>query len=268
MDFTKLNINFPTACPICGGSLIINDKMTKITCSNPCCGGYASGNISKWMQLIKADGFGDAVITDLLSIGIKSVSDLYAAADGKIFELKKLDGYGDKKINKLVSELKKRPSMTLAKFIAALNIEGIAEKKAAKIIGNASSLEEIDSIKFNIEIGEKTMEAFCNGWKAVREEAYKLIRYVNIIETEQSTTCKEGKLAGEKICFTGKSEYPRSKMKAIAEEAGAIVLDSVTKDCTILIVGGGDSNSSKAVKAKKNGIRVESDSWLFENLKI
>ena len=267
MDFTKLNINFPTACPICGGSLIINDKMTKITCSNPCCGGYASGNISKWMQLIKADGFGDAVITDLLSIGIKSVSDLYAAADGKIFELKKLDGYGDKKINKLVSELKKRPSMTLAKFIAALNIEGIAEKKAAKIIGNASSLEEIDSIKFNTEIGEKTMEAFCNGWKDVREEAYKLIQYVNI-DGERPTTCKEGKLAGEKICFTGKSEYPRSKMKAIAEEAGAIVLDSVTKDCTILIVGGGDSNSSKAVKAKKNGIRVESDSWLFENLKI
>lgn len=157
--------------------------------------------------------------------------------------------------------------MTLAKFIAALNIEGIAEKKAAKIIGNASSLEEIDSIKFNTEIGEKTMEAFCNGWKDVREEAYKLIQYVNIVG-EQPTTCKEGKLAGEKICFTGKSEYPRSKMKAIAEEAGAIVLDSVTKDCTILIVGGGDSNSSKAVKAKKNGIRVESDSWLFENLKI
>lgn len=266
MDFTKLNINFPTRCPICGSSLIINNKMTKITCSNPCCAGYSSGNISKWVSLMKMDGFGDAVINDLLSIGIKSVSDLYAAADGKIFELKKLDGYGDKKINKLVSELKKKPSMTLAKFIAALNIEGIAEKKAAKIIGNASSLEEI-SIKFNPEIGEKTMEAFCNGWKAVREEAYKLIQYVNIIG-EQSAYCKAGKLAGEKICFTGKSEYPRSKMKAIAEEAGAVVLDSVTKDCTILIIGGGDSNSSKAVKAKKNGIRVESDSWLFENLGI
>lgn len=268
MDFTKLNINFPKACPICGSSLIINDKMTKITCSNPCCAGYTSGNISKWVGLIKADGFGDAVINDLLSIGIKSVSDFYAAADGKIFELKKLDGYGEKKINKLVSELKKKPSMTLAEFIAALNIEGVAKKKAAKIIGNASSLEEIDSIKFSPEIGEKTMEAFCNGWKSVREEAYKLIQYVNIIGTEQSTTCKEGKLAGEKICFTGKSEYPRSKMKAIAEEAGAIILDSVTKDCTILIVGGSDSNSSKAVKAKKNGIRVESDSWLFENIGI
>lgn len=265
MDYTKLNINFPKACPICGGSLIVNDKMTKITCSNPCCGGYASGNISKWMGLIKADGFGDAVITDLLSIGIKSVSDLYAAADGKIFELKKLDGYGERKINKLVSELKKKPSMTLAKFIAALNIEGIAEKKAAKIIGNALTLEEIDSIKFNPEMGEKTMEAFCNGWKSVREEAYKLFQYVNIIGTEPAP-CKGGKLAGEKICFTGKSEYPRSKMKAIAEEAGAIVLDSVTKDCTILIVGGGDSTSSKALKAKKNGIRVESDSWLFENI--
>lgn len=266
MDYTKLNINFPKGCPICGCPLFVNDKMTKITCSNICCGGYSSGNISKWMDLIKADGFGDAVITDLLKIGIKSVSDLYAAADGKIFELKKLDGYGEKKINKLVSELKKKPSMTLAKFIAALNIEGIAEKKAAKIIGNALTLEEIDLIKSNPDIGKKTMTAFLNGWKLVRKEAYKLIQYVNIVGTEQPAPCKGGKLAGEKICFTGKSEYPRSKMKAIAEEAGAIVLDSVTKDCTILIVGGGDSNSSKAVKARKNGIRVESDSWLFENI--
>lgn len=264
MDYTKLNINFPKGCPICGCPLFVNDKMTKITCSNICCGGYSSGNISKWMDLIKADGFGDAVITDLLKIGIKSVSDLYAAADGKIYELKKLDGYGEKKINKLVSELKKKPSMTLAKFIAALNIEGIAEKKAAKIIGNALSLEEIDLIKSNPEIGEKTMKAFLDGWKLARKEAYKLIQYVNIVGTAH--TCNSGKLAGEKICFTGKSEYPRSKMKAIAEEAGAIVLDSVTKDCTILIVGGGDSNSSKAVKARKNGIRVESDSWLFENI--
>lgn len=56
------------------------------------------------------------------------------------------------------------------------------------------------------------------------------------------------------FCFTGKGPLPRSQMTDIAIKAGASVTKSVTNNTTILVIMDMDSQSTKAKKARRNGI--------------
>ena len=56
------------------------------------------------------------------------------------------------------------------------------------------------------------------------------------------------------FCFTGKGPLPRSEMAAIAIKAGASVTQSVTNQTTILVIMNMNSQSTKAKRARENGI--------------
>jgi BRCT domain type II-containing protein len=56
------------------------------------------------------------------------------------------------------------------------------------------------------------------------------------------------------FCFTGKGPLPRSQMTDIAIKAGASVTKSVTNNTTILVIMDMNSQSTKAKKARENGI--------------
>jgi BRCT domain type II-containing protein len=56
------------------------------------------------------------------------------------------------------------------------------------------------------------------------------------------------------FCFTGKGPLPRNQMTDIAIKAGASVTKSVTNETTILVIMDMNSQSTKAKKARENGI--------------
>ncbi len=58
------------------------------------------------------------------------------------------------------------------------------------------------------------------------------------------------------FCFTGKSPQSRSKMEAMAMEAGASITKSITSRTTILVLADIHSQSSKAKKARINGVSL------------
>lgn len=58
------------------------------------------------------------------------------------------------------------------------------------------------------------------------------------------------------FCFTGKGPMSRNEMTAIAIKAGASVTKSVTNETTILVIIDMDSQSTKARKARENGIEL------------
>ena len=63
-----------------------------------------------------------------------------------------------------------------------------------------------------------------------------------------------GPLAGKTLLFTGSLSMPRSRAEALAEEAGADILGSVSKKLNYLVVG--ESPGSKLAKAESLGIAV------------
>ena len=70
--------------------------------------------------------------------------------------------------------------------------------------------------------------------------------------------------AGTTICFTGSMKYPRKKCIEIATAAGLVNVDRVSKSLDILVVADPDSQSSKAMKAKKYGLRIIAATAFFE----
>lgn len=76
--------------------------------------------------------------------------------------------------------------------------------------------------------------------------------------SETKTVNKEAKidLSGKKVCLTGKAPISREEVAKILTEKGAIVQDSVNKTTEILICGEEDTESSKAKKARENGVMI------------
>ena len=58
------------------------------------------------------------------------------------------------------------------------------------------------------------------------------------------------------FCFTGKGPIPRNQMEAMAIKAGASVTKFVTNSTTILVIMDMNSQSTKARKARENGIEL------------
>ena len=70
--------------------------------------------------------------------------------------------------------------------------------------------------------------------------------------------------AGTTVCFTGTMKYSRQKCVEIATSVGLVNADRVTKSLDILVVADPDSQSTKAIKAKKYGLRILAATAFFE----
>lgn len=73
-------------------------------------------------------------------------------------------------------------------------------------------------------------------------------------------------LAGENVCFTGKSEYPRNTMEEIAIKNGAEISNNITSKTTMLVVG--LDAGSKLDKAHDKGISIISAEDLMKMLNL
>jgi len=77
-----------------------------------------------------------------------------------------------------------------------------------------------------------------------------------------------GVLKNAVFCFTGKAPKPRKEMAAIANKAGASVTQSVINMTTILVIADANSVSSKARKARENGIDLIRPEQFFDMCKM
>lgn len=84
-------------------------------------------------------------------------------------------------------------------------------------------------------------------------------------------------LAGKRVCFTGELQctingerIKRGMAEALATDSGMIAVSGVTKKLDILVVADPNTQSSKARKARKYGIRVLSDAvfWRLAGITV
>lgn len=72
-----------------------------------------------------------------------------------------------------------------------------------------------------------------------------------------------GDLKTAVFCFTGKAPKTRAQMEVIAIKAGADTTKHITSKTTILVIADANSKSSKAVKARSQGVDLISPSQFF-----
>lgn len=251
---TGTTFSTPDKCPECNSPTIANGEY--VSCSNKkTCPAQVIGRINKWVSELNILEWGEKVLKKLISAGlVTDVADIYRLTEG---QLASLDRMGDKSAANLIAELNKYRSVSLENLIGGLAIENVATSTVKLVI--SAGYDTLDKIK-NLSISK--LENI-NGFGEIKAAAfyYGLQENSDRIQDilDAGVTIKQkvvGNLSGKSFCFTGTSSMPRKELHKLVEEHGGEVKKSVGKGLTYLVSSDPDSNSSKAVAARKNGTKI------------
>ena len=273
-DLETLEIPFPHTCEVCGSKLV--DEGSRLFCPNKACSKRILHQLLKFQDVVDIRDLGITLITSLFNDGrLKSVSDIYSLTveDLVPYFLNEESMEADKKslgAQKVYNSIQAHRSMKLSTFVAAFDIEGIAETSAEKLISAGfDSLEklltadetQIASVPGFAEIMAHTL---VEGLAENAEEMRSLIQN-GIINLEEAGL---GSLSGKSFCFTGElNTMKRADAEQLVKKNGGTIKSSVTKDLSYLVTNDTSSGSSKNVKAAKFGIPIIDEKAFLEMVK-
>lgn len=251
-------IDKPCVCPACNTPL--QEIGAHLFCPNKLCvprvvaalDHYASKNA------MNIDGFSESTALQLVEKGMAvKFSDLYALTAE---DLAKLEGFKDKKINKLLDEIEKSKTPTLDAFIYAIGVEGVGRVAAKDLAARFKSMENLKNATaeelISLEnVGEITASAIV----AYFTDEGNLVELAALesagVAPTWSEDKKEGIFSGQSVVLTGTlSSFKRSEAQKLIEERGGVCQSSVTAKTTLVLAG--EEAGSKLAKAQKLGIQI------------
>jgi len=250
----------PKTCPSCGSHLTRDDEGVAIRCDNAGCPEQLKKNLEHFASKSSMDieGMGKSICDIMVHKKlIRDYSDIYKLEFG---DIRKLEGFADKRARNLLNSIEKSKSNDLSRLIFGLGIRHVGTR-AAWIL--ASRFGSIDSIKkasrndfVNIrEIGPVMAESIYKFFKNPKntEIINKLIKYG--VNTEQENRQTKSVLSGKTFVVTGTlEEYSRDEIEILMRTFGAEVTTNVSKKTDFLLCG--KNAGSKLAKAKTLGIKI------------
>jgi len=252
----------PTKCPCCDTFLV--EKGANLFCLNENCKQRVISNLANFAQkdAMNIDGFSEMTASQLYDeLNVKSFSDLYKLQK---LDLAKLERFGEKKAENLISAIEKSKKVNLPSFIYALGIDNVGKKMAKDLAKKYKSLNKImqltrEELIEMEEVGEITAE-YISEFFATEKNKIEIENLINLgVEiSSQEEVVTGGVFSGEKVVITGSLEnYKRKQAQDLIESLGGEAQSSVTKTTTLVIVGA-DAGSKKQ-KAEKLGIKIISE---------
>ncbi len=251
-DGSEKEIVRPTECPTCKSEVL--DEGTLIKCQNLDCPSRVVNSIIHFSKKssMNIDGLGSRIVEMLVDEGkIKDILGLYAL---KFEDMEGMEGFKEKRINKLLDAIAESKGTTLAKVIPAMGIEHIgtvAGKSIALEFGlgivdiNEEQLEELDGI------GTEMATSFVEFMRVNREFVLKLFDEIKP-RVEEKIEADENPFKDKIVVLTGTMSIGRGVIKDMLEKLGAKVSGSVSKKTDFLIYG--EEAGSKLTKAQKLGV--------------
>ncbi|MGF0147582.1 NAD-dependent DNA ligase LigA [Lachnospiraceae bacterium SGI.054] len=278
-NLTKSNtITIPTTCPICGESTkIVKDNYSEVLmCTNDNCAGKLLGKLCHAVSknALNIEGLSEATIQKFIDLGwLKSIRDIYYLYLHKI-DMYKLEGFGRKSVNKLLSSIEDSRNTDLVRYIYAQSIPLIGHT-ASKAI---SKMCDGDLNTF-IEHMSKGAKAF-GKIDGIGSEMIKSIKkwwdinYLEFVDAATVFTFKKKEpvnisgtdLTGKVFVITGSLTQFRNRdeMKERIESLGGKVSGSVSAKTTALINNDIESTSSKNKKAKQLNVPILTENMFME----
>lgn len=136
----KQFLDIPSVCPICGAStkIIRDNESSVLYCTNDNCKGKLLGKLTHAVSknALNIDGLSESTIEKFINLGwLNSIQDIYHLSNHEN-EMKTLDGFGKKSVEKLLSSIEKSRNTNLEHFLYSLSIPMIG-KSASKMIAEA-----------------------------------------------------------------------------------------------------------------------------------
>lgn len=268
------NFNIPDKCPICGHSTRIakeNDSEV-LMCENPNCKGKLLGRLihAASRNALDIENLSESTIEKFINLGwLNSIKDIYHLSDHED-EMKTLDGFGKRSVEKLFNSIEESRNTSLERFIYSLSIPSIG-KSVSKDISKLceenfnnfiglmkSSPEKLLTIN---GFGITMMNSMTKWWYENSLWVYELSKEF-YFETPNVALDEIPKtLQGKTFVVTGSVNHykNRDELKADIVAHGGTVVGSVSSKTSYLINNDINSASSKNQKAKSLNIPIISE---------
>lgn len=274
-EYTKIYIDIPHMCPICGQpTKIVKDNNSEVlVCTNDNCKGKLLGKLSHAVSrdALNVDGLSEAKIEKFINLGwLNSIQDIYHLSDHEN-EMKTLEGFGKKSVEKLLNSIEKSRKTSLERILYSLSIP-LLGKSASKMIAEAvdrdfdtfideMTIKGAKYFRYLPGIGDILISSLNTYWKSHYSEIIQLANEFtfekpNLILDEIPNT-----LQGKTFVVTGSVRHykNRDELKADIVARGGTVVGSVSSKTSYLINNDINSTSSKNQKAKSLNIPIISE---------
>lgn len=206
------------------------------------------------------EGLGPKILDQLLEEGlITSFDDIFTLKKGDLLPLER---FAEKSVDNLLISIEKARSVTLARFITALSIDGVGEETAILLANEFGTLESIRNATVedfeNIHgIGDVVAQSIW-GWfneKKNRSLFDRLLKYVHINEVRPRYSRKGHTFSSKTFVLTGTlTSMTRDEAKEAIRAVGGEISSSVSKQTDYVVVG--ENPGSKYDKALKLDVTV------------
>ena len=275
----RSTITPPHCCPVCGADTHV-DESGIVTCTNPNCSAVVKGKILQFCskECMDIRSIGESVVSDLVDNGlVHNVADLYTLNRYSVEQLvnKLGEGYGDKKVSKMLEEIENSKNQPWDRVMAGLSIPGVG-----KVVARTLSVYGCEI--FRNLASENFLKGFDGVGDIMAHDIYEWwqndANYMMVValsnegvqtsprEVENSGVLREGSsvLEGLTVCFTGSSSrFSGDDVEAFLENNGAKCTHSVSKKMNYLITGT-KPGSSKVAKAEQLGVEIIDESSFYE----
>lgn len=278
-DSKKTYLHIPDKCPICNHSTkIVKDNDSEVLyCTNENCKGKLLGKLThaSSKNALNIDCLSESTIEKFINLGwLTSIKDIYHLSDHEN-EMKVLDGFGKKSVDKLLASIEKSRSVDLEHFLNSLSIT---------LLGKSASRMIAESVDYEFGVWMKQMVGGAKHFKYLPGVGNALIGSLNnyfnkhcsdiwelskefTFTTKEKTILSNTSLNGKTFVITGSLHKfeNRDKAKKAIEDCGGKVTGSVSKNTSFLVCNE-DAGSSKSKKAHELGVPVITEEELITML--
>ena len=265
---------FPQICPVCGSLAIRPPDEVVVRCTGGLtCPAQTEERLIHFVSRLAFDieGLGDKTIREFHSEGlVRGPADIFRLSDHEA-AIAQREGWGELSARNLTAAIRARQTIGLARFIYSLGIRRIGEANAKLLarhygsfanwraqmedavqIGSEARSDLGSILRIGAAIAEELVEFFAEPRnRATIDEVAGFLT----IEDAVAPAGDASALAGKIVVFTGSLEtLTRQEAKAMAENLGARVTDSVSKKTDIVVLG--TDAGSKARRAAELGVRT------------
>ena len=254
--------SIPSRCPYCGSDVIQKEGEVAVRCkAGEKCSGQYIARIKHFVAkgAMNIEDMGIKIIERLYSLGLlEELTSIYRLQPS---DLQGLEGFGDRSIEVLITNIKASKDVELYRFIFALGIPFVGVVAAGVVADAVKNIEGLLSVTYETlialeGIGEKVTDSIIHfvqdpfHSREIREFMDLGITPKEIVEK------RHGHLFSGKTCvITGTLEnYDRSQAKEAIESCGGKVTSSLSKLTDYLLLG--KNPGSKYNKAIKLNIEI------------
>lgn len=261
----------PTHCPECGQLLVKPDDEAVTRCINTSCPAILRGALVHWASrdALDINGLGEKWVLQLVDSGlVQSVADLYGLTVPALLHLERMGQRSAEKLVQAIADSKQQPWSRVLYGLGIRHVGSVNAQVLAHHFPTAVTLAqaEVSQISAVYSIGE-TIARSVYDWlqNPANQDLIQRLRQAGLqLESHTEPIAEAGSqlLSGQVFVITGTlPNLKRDQAKALIQQAGGKVTDSVSQKTTYLVAG--QEAGSKLDKAQVLGIPILSEADLL-----